>query len=612
MAQILVSGGAQILSGAARYSSLSGAYNTDTGTWATAESLCSQVITTPGSLTELNIELSVAPGAGKSYAFVVMLNGSPTTLTTTISDANVSGSDMAHSVALVAGDVVSIRCTPTGTTATSIPQFSTKFTSTNPNEFLVLGHGYQFNNTANSFLSVDAGGHNNFFGSSNEVTAKQVFPTATTFNNLYIKLSTAPGTGASWTFFVRKNGVNTGITVVISGASTTGNDTTHSQAFAAGDTITLIATPSSPTLPALSDVSLGLMQTPTTTGEFIMMTGSASPLTTTTPCYTYLQTYSQNSSWADAPAKRNQLGGAFTAQKLFVLLSGVPGVGKSYTITLMKNGVATALTCTVSGGSATTASDIIDTVPIADGDNICFQSVASGTPTSRIIACSIVGVSSVAGDKTVEVSAQPLTLLQKSPTVTFSCNVYPSAQALTLIQKVVTVNYDKQVSVNTQSLSLVQLEPFAQTGSSIGVNVSSQDLLLTIKDPTVVIASGGVGDENTYFICDTGVGNVDTLKKYVDGVLVEADTATTKTVYTNVVFANNGFGKIISLTNTGDNKTYTMSQAATTSEYLILMNNGLYSTDDNQFPFSISGTTLTFVAILPTDMASTKIKLICV
>lgn len=71
-------------------------------------------------------------------------------------------------------------------------------------------------------------------------------------------------------------------------------------------------------------------------------------------------------------------------------------------------------------------------------------------------------------------------------------------------------------------------------------------------------------------------------------------------------------GSIISTTNTGDNKNYTLAMAATSTQYYVIMNNGSYTTDDTAFPFSVTGTTLTFTSTLPNDLAATLIKLVCV
>lgn len=62
---------------------------------------------------------------------------------------------------------------------------------------------------------------------------------AGTFRNFRIKLGTAPGTGVTRTFTVRKNGVDTALVVAISGTATTGSDTSNDISFAAGDYISI-------------------------------------------------------------------------------------------------------------------------------------------------------------------------------------------------------------------------------------------------------------------------------------------------------------------------------------------------------------------------------------
>src|SRR5689334_12075093 len=74
-----------------------------------------------GALTLSNFYmlLDVAPGAGTSYTFTVMKNGSATALTVTISDAATTATDSTHSVSFAAGDTVSIQSQPTGAVATT-------------------------------------------------------------------------------------------------------------------------------------------------------------------------------------------------------------------------------------------------------------------------------------------------------------------------------------------------------------------------------------------------------------------------------------------------------------------------------------------------------------
>jgi hypothetical protein len=64
----------------------------------------------------------------------------------------------------------------------------------------------------------------------------------TTITDLHVRLTTAPGTGASWTLTIDKNGTATALFCTISGVATTCNDSSL-VAVSPGDTITLKATP---------------------------------------------------------------------------------------------------------------------------------------------------------------------------------------------------------------------------------------------------------------------------------------------------------------------------------------------------------------------------------
>ena len=76
---------------------------------------------------------------------------------------------------------------------------------------------------------------------------------------------------------------------------------------------------------------------------------------------------------------------------LQVRLSSFPGLGtpaKSYAFTVLRNGSATSLACTVSGGVATSCSGTDTTVWTA-GDTIALQSTPSNNPTSRTVTWSV-------------------------------------------------------------------------------------------------------------------------------------------------------------------------------------------------------------------------------
>lgn len=91
-------------------------------------------------------------------------------------------------------------------------------------------------------------------------------------------------------------------------------------------------------------------------------------------------------SWSSSLSGVNQqpLPHAITLDRLRVKVATAPGTGKNLVFTILKNGVATALTCTISG-AATTAQDLSHTVSFAAGDTITMQCTldTGGTPSAQ-------------------------------------------------------------------------------------------------------------------------------------------------------------------------------------------------------------------------------------
>lgn len=76
-----------------------------------------------------------------------------------------------------------------------------------------------------------------------ESFAATYIPFNCTLSQLYIQLSEPPGPGASYTFTVRKNMSEDGISVIISGSNVTGQNTSSSMIFNADDIITISCLP---------------------------------------------------------------------------------------------------------------------------------------------------------------------------------------------------------------------------------------------------------------------------------------------------------------------------------------------------------------------------------
>lgn len=66
-----------------------------------------------------------------------------------------------------------------------------------------------------------------------------------------------------------------------------------------------------------------------------------------------------------------------------------PGVGGSYTFTVLVNGAPTGITCTISGAAEDSCEDTINSVTIVAGDRLWLQAVASAGATTTEVSWSL-------------------------------------------------------------------------------------------------------------------------------------------------------------------------------------------------------------------------------
>ena len=234
----------------------------------------------------------------------------------------------------------------------------------------------------------------NIYGNSPGITeseAQMVSPSAFTASNLIVELSMPPGLGNSYTFTLRQNGVDTGLTCTISGASTTGSDIVHTVSVSQGDLLNWSCAPGGTPTPTIFEarVSMGVGTVgiqgatgPTGATGVIGPGGPAVAMATyqefsgnahstvTEFCPIYGQNAILDNTLEDyaqmvAPA-------AFTASTMYVQLDQNSSATIPMTITLRKNGVDTALTVTVVGGGRV-FTDLTHNVAIAAGDLLAWK-----------------------------------------------------------------------------------------------------------------------------------------------------------------------------------------------------------------------------------------------
>jgi hypothetical protein len=343
-----------------------------TGLLAVSQSQAEQPVAIPGTVANLNVNATGAPGAGKSFTFTLYKNGIAQTLTCVIADTNTSCSDTnaAHAVTFAAGDTASWEVVPSGTPTNSTVSVSSTMTGTNADEVNFSGGTSGLTNSAATWVHISGGG-----SVTTEASSSSIMPTSGTIDHLYLETSGTPGTGKSWTMAVVQNGSTSGITTTISNSGTTNSDLTHSISVAAGDTISLLATPSG--TPSGNILKWGFRFRPTVDGEtpiihqqsngsqfvtvFESVTGALGGFSTTEAARAYI-----------VPV-------AFALRSLYTSIDIAPGVGKTRTVVSRINSSSNGtLTATISG-AALSANDLTHSDNYSAGQTITWSRTLTGS-----------------------------------------------------------------------------------------------------------------------------------------------------------------------------------------------------------------------------------------
>ena len=351
-------------------------YNTLVGrvAWNATEDNQKQMIASTGKLRYLMVwQDGDEGGAGKQWIYTVMKNGAPTALVVTLTNLETQGTSGAIEIDVAPGDVVSLRATsvnaPTNRRACWSCQFKGSVAS---NGGLFMVHS----------SCAGAGPHyyvpHGATGPGTEYTWR--CPISGTISNMYVWLSVSPGVAPdAYVFTLRKNGVDTALTVTITAPATTGSDTVNSVAFNAGDTISIKV--QGLNVPANNpQVALGLKMIPTTNGESIAAFQSAGSLSVTN---TYHNVSAASSTWLAAALEYAcyQLTSATELRNLYVDLSVAPGAGTSWQFHIRDNLVNTALTTTIAN-LATSNNDVVNRVAVANGHVVTIGATEVGATVS--------------------------------------------------------------------------------------------------------------------------------------------------------------------------------------------------------------------------------------
>ena len=229
------------------------------------------------------------------------------------------------------------------------------------------------------------------FLSTTESSASLYASLAGTIKSFYVLASrtTFDGSG-SMTFSIYKNGAEeASAQVVFNESATSGNVTGLSIAFSAGDTLSFSATGSGTITDAKTGtISFGVMYEPSTDGESIIAGGSSINLTTGTTYFS--MNLFETLTAGGAEADRNVTStGTYTLKDFRINLGTAPGVGKSRTFRVRKNGANTDIVVTISGAS-TSGTDSTNTATFNTEDLFAISATESGTAANSTMKWSAV------------------------------------------------------------------------------------------------------------------------------------------------------------------------------------------------------------------------------
>lgn len=216
---------------------------------------------------------------------------------------------------------------------------------------------------------------------------QSVMPCAGTLSNLYVEIDTADAT-QSRTFTVYKNGADTGITTTLAATVTSGNDTTHTVSFAAGDTVSIHTTGSGAGPNTNTGGMRWTLKATTAACVSMLLANANGNLSTGATTYVPVQGFNSDATAGNAESVMPTAG---TIKNAYMVISGSPGgVGKDYTATLYQNGSPTSLVVTCSNTTTSNSdTNAAHAVTVTAGDRFYWSVVPTGTPTARQLNISV-------------------------------------------------------------------------------------------------------------------------------------------------------------------------------------------------------------------------------
>ena len=244
-----------------------------------------------------------------------------------------------------------------------------------------------WSNTATRYFAINEQDSMGGVGAINISGQRTLIGAAGTVRNFHIRLTTAPGSGKSWTFYVYKESSATALTVTIADTATSGSIEGTDVAFGATERIVIRSIPSgSPAYPGT--ISWSLEFQPDDSSVYVFSSGSFNNLNNTGAREYGTLTHSNFTS--SAVSAEGLIPHAATVTGLAVRLTASPGTGKNYVFSIYKNG-AEEVTSQVTLQNANVTGSITGlSIAVNAGDTLCVSYVASGSPNASIATWAVI------------------------------------------------------------------------------------------------------------------------------------------------------------------------------------------------------------------------------
>lgn len=213
--------------------------------------------------------------------------------------------------------------------------------------------------------------------------------------NLYVSLSGSVGGTMVHVLTLRKNGADTGLTITTDAASTSFTDSTNTVSVAAGDVLSWkLVTTGAGGAAVFIRIGYEMASSDSSDGAPILTGEVTNTLSASATRYLPIQGGILSTTSGNAETIIPTAG---TINSAYMVLGGTPGAAKSYTATLVKNTVDTAIVITISGTN-TTGNDVSNSVSVVAGDKVYWRIDPAGTPTARMVGLGVRWIPSIDGE----------------------------------------------------------------------------------------------------------------------------------------------------------------------------------------------------------------------